>query len=483
MSPTLSSRITPLQALARWWQEWLAHPAVPTQSGVAVALSGGPDSVALAASLAPLARAAGVPLQCWHVHHGLSADADAWQHSCQQLAARLEVPLRVRRVVLTDAARQTLGLEGAARQARYEALHQLATAHGVRHLVLAHHADDQAETVLIRLLRGAGPGALAGMQPCTVQRSLTLWRPWLPVPREPIRALARQAADRHGLALAHDTSNIDPRHARGQLRQAVLPAIAAHWPGYRDVLLRHAHQAAEVEAVLTEVAASDLAPLLAQEGLALRLPQWLALSPARASLVMRAWLARLGAPRPGAARLGELERQLRTARSDRQIRWHHDGWELTRHREHILARRVPSPPAKVAAFDGTGPTVDSARQSSPDAAPLRRVWQGESSWILPHGRGVLCFDQVAEGWDPQWLRGRTLELGWDLSGGRLRLRRGGPARSLKRCFQEAGVPAWERPQCLRVRADGQLVYVHALGGSVDVPHARPGLRLRWQPTP
>lgn len=468
MTRNSHSPAEPQEVLAAWWLAWMQSAQRAQQgqgrvAGLALGLSGGPDSVALAAALAPMAQAAQVPLQFWHVHHGLSDLADTWQRTCEQLASHLHVPIRVRRVVVAARSQRAHGIEAAARHARYEALQQLAQEEHISHLVLAQHADDQVETVFIRLLRGGGPGALAGMRSPSSQGGLTLWRPWLEVPRAAILALAHEVAERFDIALADDPTNLDPQYARGQLRRVVLPSIAEHWPGYRSVVLRHARQAAEIDDVLQEVVQADFEAVAGPELATLRLTPWLALSSARSRLVLREWLKRLGGEPSSAAKLAELERQLRQARADRQLRWQHNGWQVARYRELILARRLP-------AAGGDRPEE-----------PWRRVWQGEPFWVLPHGGGELHFEQAEQGCDPQWLLGRELELGWRLQGGRMRLQADGPTRTLKRCFQEAGIPAWERERCLRVRVDGELLFVHRLGNSLRLPQAGPGLRLRWEP--
>ncbi|MGE4336914.1 MAG: tRNA lysidine(34) synthetase TilS, partial [Pigmentiphaga sp.] len=175
-------------------------------AAVAVAVSGGPDSVALAGLAVPLALELGLKPRLWHVHHGLLPMADAWAAQVERLAASLGVPCGVRRVEVSAALRADLGLEAAARRARRQAFAALAEIEDCRHVLLAQHLDDQAETVLMRLLRGAGFDGMAGMRPHTVweQASIEAWRPWLAVARHDILPAAQAVAVAHGVALADD---------------------------------------------------------------------------------------------------------------------------------------------------------------------------------------------------------------------------------------------------------------------------------------
>ena len=425
---------------------------------LAVAFSGGPDSVALAATAAWWATQPGQApdrIELWHVHHGLLAAADAWASQVPQWAAVLQVPWRVQRVSVAAAAQHQLGVEAAARAARRQAFQSLQRASGCCHLLLAQHQDDQAETVLFRLLRGAGPGGLAAMRPQARLGQLTLLRPWLDLPRHTLFDYAQQVAHATGLTLARDPSNHDPRHARGWLRQKVMPAIAGYWPGYRHTLSRHARQAAELQDWLDDLVADDLARL-APDPYTLDRVAWCALPATRARLVLRAWLQAQELGPPTAARLAELERQLQTAAADRQLRWVHDGVTFG-----VYGQRLQRLPA-------------SAWQ--PPADHLQR-WQHEPAWSL--AMGTLRFESVAHGICPAWLAAAPLRLSWQPQGGRLRLVPNQPSRSLKAWFQAYAVAPWWRERAMRLWQGNQLVYVAGLGSSLDVPQASPGIGLHW----
>ena len=296
-------------------------PGVP----VAVACSGGADSSSLAVAAASLLRGSDHPLHLFHVHHGLAAEADQWSAGVQRLADLLELPLCTRHVRVDTAL--GLGVEGAAREARYEALSEMAAEAGIEVILLAHHRRDQAETVLLRLLRGTGVDGMSAMRPDTMRGGLRLLRPWLEVDREQIVGLIGKFTGATGWSPVEDPSNTDPGYARGALRSALSPGLRAHWPAWEQTLARHARQAADVAAILDEVAAHDLAALQCDpvDG-SFSLHAWRALSEPRQALAMRRWLASQGARMPGERRLSELLRQLRSLHAlghDRNLIWRH----------------------------------------------------------------------------------------------------------------------------------------------------------------
>ena len=258
---------------------------------VAVATSGGRDSTALLHCTLAQARPLGVAVWALHVHHGLMPEADDWQARVQRQAARWGAQFATER--LQGAPAKGDSIEAWARQGRYAALARLAQAAGCGLVLLAHHRRDQAETWLLQALRGAGAAGLSAM-PRQVQRDGLVWaRPWLDQPPEAIAAYARA----HRLRFVQDPSNTDPRFARGRLRGPVWPALQAAFPQVDTVLAMAARHAQAAQALADEVAAADLA--LVQQGVALRLAPWRALTPARRANALRAWLAqRLGQGAP-----------------------------------------------------------------------------------------------------------------------------------------------------------------------------------------
>ena len=309
----------PVRAL----QQTLAN--IPADQAVAVALSGGKDSVALALVAVQVCAQRGQPLYFFHIHHGLMPEADAWAEHVAELARALAVPLVVRHVQVDLA--QGLGTEASAREARYQALAVLADEHQVAALLLAHHQQDQAETVLLRLLRGAGVLGLSAMQEDVARQGMRLLRPWLNIERAELVAIAQEFADRTGWQAVHDPSNTDPHYKRGAFRTELLPVLEKHWPAWRQTLVRHAGQAAEVTEILGEVAASDWLTLEPDtSGQSFSLKAWRELSPARQALVLRYWLEQRQVAMPGERRLADLMRQLRQLHAlghDRELLWQH----------------------------------------------------------------------------------------------------------------------------------------------------------------
>src|SRR5215470_3673296 len=217
-------------------------------SRVAVALSGGHDSMVLLDAMAALAPRHDVSLSAIHVHHGLSPNAERWAEFCAAQCALREVPLTLHRVALARGGGRSL--EALARAARYELL----LAADVDVVALAHHADDQAETLLLQLLRGAGPHGLAAM-PSWREGRPALLRPLLALPRATLAACAAA----RGLAWIEDESNEDCRYARNALRRNIAPSLAKQFAGYPATLLRAARHQADAAALLEELAEIDAA--------------------------------------------------------------------------------------------------------------------------------------------------------------------------------------------------------------------------------
>ncbi|MFD2643037.1 tRNA lysidine(34) synthetase TilS [Pseudomonas japonica] len=254
--------------------------------GWCVALSGGLDSCVLLHLLASLKDRPA--LRAVHIHHGLQSVADAWPEHCRRLCDSLGVDLLVRHVRVEQGA----SLEQSARTARYEAFAEVLQAGEI--LLTGQHRDDQAETLLLRLLRGAGVRGLAAMPD---QRSLgqgRLVRPLLDISRDELLAYAHE----HGLQWVDDPSNAQTQFDRNYVRHQVLPAMIARWPQASRGLARTAAHLAEAGALLEELARDDLASAQAPGGLSwltlpsLDLPSLVRLSPARQRNVLQYWLAR-----------------------------------------------------------------------------------------------------------------------------------------------------------------------------------------------
>lgn len=276
---------------------------LPEDGEVCVGLSGGCDSVVLLHLLSRLEL--GARLTALHVHHGLSPHADAWAMHCAEICRQCAVPLAVQRVAVDRAS--GLGVEAAARQARYAAFADQAAPI----LMLAHHQGDQAETVLFNLLRGSGVAGLAGIPAVRQGAGQLILRPLLGEGRPTLEAYAREA----GLVWVDDESNEDRRYSRNFMRHDVLPVLKARFPAAEAALARAAGHCAEADGLLAEVAAEDW--LRASDGEDARLDLLRQLSPARLKNALRYRLRQLGWRAPASDRLDEFVRQLRAAGPDR----------------------------------------------------------------------------------------------------------------------------------------------------------------------
>lgn len=260
---------------------------------VGVAFSGGADSTALLHA-ATQRWPGGV--HAIHVHHGLQAAADGFEAHCRSVCDALHVPLHVRRVDARHAPGESP--EDAARRARYATLAATAREAGLSRVLLGQHADDQAETLLLALSRGAGLPGLAAM-PARIEREGVLFvRPLLGVPGSALREWVARA----GLAHVHDPSNADERFTRNRIRAQVLPALQQALPQFRDTFARSARHAAQAQQLLDEVAAADLAAMDGEP----RIAALQALSRARQGNVLRHWLRTAHATAPSAVQLDEL---------------------------------------------------------------------------------------------------------------------------------------------------------------------------------
>ena len=416
-----------------------------------VALSGGADSVTLLHLLTGLAGPLGFELSAFHVNHGLSPRADAWEAFCRRLCHELGVPFDGRRVSVDRCG--GLGLEAAAREARYRAFGELET----DYLALAHHRDDQAETLLLQLLRGAGPRGAAGMASERALRGsgVTLLRPLLDVSRAALRAYAAAYA----LVWVDDESNVDPARARTFVRHDWLPMAMQRFPGADAALARAARLQGEAAVLLEDLAAMDGAGAMVPGRLALA--RLLALAPPRGRNLLRHFLGRHGLPAPPERRLDEFLRQARTAAADGRVRLDLPGWQLFVWREGVWLVRGAAP-----------------------ATPI--VWRGEAELEPGGGRGRLTLRPVVgAGLCAEQARAGGIVVGWRVGGERLQRRPGGPHHRLKVLLQEVGVPPWMRDRLPLVFVGGQLAWVPGLGPDAGkAPGAgEAGWMAEWVPEP
>jgi len=428
---------------------------------IAVALSGGNDSVALLACARDMAHAHRLRLRAIHIHHGLQQAADGFDEFCRRLCASLDVPLTVVKARVARARGESL--EARAREARYAAF--AASLEPGELLLLAQHADDQLETVLLQLLRGTGLPGLAGMRPQAVCGKGTLLRPLLALRRAELEAF-RSA---RGLEALEDPMNMDLRFDRSFLRQVLLPELLARWPGAVAAIGRAARNAAEAQSLLAGLAAADLAP--ARDGAALDARCLRALTPARRRNALRSENARRGLPLPDSARLAELCGPMLDARRDAApfVEW--PGVRVRRELDRISLEAAPRRSAEHAAREEVtdGAIYWSWKvQETLTFAPLQGVLR-----IQPDRNGPLDLERLPA----------MLEVRRRAGGERLRPRRNGPRRALKALLSEARLPRAERAALPLVYAGGQLIAVadHWIDASVQASdHTVCRGRLSWR---
>ncbi|MFZ5485382.1 MAG: tRNA lysidine(34) synthetase TilS [Pseudomonadota bacterium] len=420
---------------------------LPRGGRVCLGYSGGLDSTVLLHLLAALSQAGACRLSAVHVHHGLSAQADAWAAHCAETCARLGVPLETVRVRVVPTGH---GLEAAAREARYRVFKTCAA----DALVLAHHRDDQAETVLLRLLRGAGVAGLAGMAEDRAWPGLRILRPLLDVSRATLEACARAA----GWSYVEDPSNADPVLSRNWLRGEVLPLLARRQPGVSEVLARTAGHLAEAAGLLDQLARMDWDQV--GEGRDLRVADLIALEPARARNLLRLWLREGTGSVPTQAWLAEALDQLREARPDRQPSLVLGAWRVRRQAGRVVL--APSRPATV--FQD-------------------RCWRGEPRLCLDRA-GSLVFElSVGQGLAAALLPPEGLRVAGRRGGERLRPDCQRPRRTVKNLLREAGVPPAGRAGLPMLWLGDQLVWVAGLGFECRFQAApgQPGWLISWRP--
>jgi tRNA(Ile)-lysidine synthase len=409
----------------------VAQALSETAGPVYVGFSGGLDSTVLLHASADVLTHQQGRVRALHVNHGLHADADAWERHCGRVAAELGVRFIARRVNVAPNG----SLEAHARAARYAAFAAcLDTADSV--LLLAHHRDDQAETVLLRLLQGRG---LYGMPAARRLGAGWLMRPLLGQPRAQLLAYARAA----GLTWIDDPANADPALDRNFVRHRILPELRTRFPGVDDALIRATAARQAEEARLAAALGLDLAEA------SLPLEVLLAAEPDEQRTVLRLWLAAHGHVIPAARALDEFVRQLRTE-AERHPCLELDRGALRRHRGHVWL--CAAPPTLAERYPVTTP--------------------GEVA--LPHGR--LSIIPATSGFSCRGAVTVRFRAGGE------RIRTHGGTRFIKALMQEAGIAPWLRASWpLVCDADGVAAVPGLAVRDAEPGAAVPLFQARWVP--
>ncbi|HUW00190.1 MAG TPA: tRNA lysidine(34) synthetase TilS [Gallionella sp.] len=418
----------------------LIAPLVPAHGSILVGLSGGVDSVVLLHVLHNLAARYDWQISALHVHHGISRNADAWAKFCAELCERDRIPFQVEQVDIAPL--RAHGIEAAARKLRLAAFSR----QPCDYVALAHHADDQAETLLLQMLRGAGVRGASAMpvlslkEPPAIRLSCqeTPARP-LVMPRRPM--LARHAgspallrpllhcsrreildyAVEFGLQWVEDDSNSNDSYPRNYLRHRVMPLLTPHFPAYRETLGRSARHFAEATQLLDELARLDAGQAL--DGNAMRVEALRALSSTRAKNLLRYFLHTQGAPMPQSAHLDEMLRQLCDARQDAAVEVRVGEFQLRRYRDCVYL--LP----ETAEFDRA----------------LSLPWQGEAmlDWV-PLAKRLHFSRTTGAGISFRKLQHAPVTLRLRNGAEVIRPHPAAAKRTLKNLLQQHRIPPWER---------------------------------------
>lgn len=425
-----------------------------------VGFSGGLDSAVLVHALSESRARHKVPIVAVHIDHRLHVDSAGWEQHCRRTAKRLEVDYLSRNVTIDERGR---GLEAAARKARYEVLRSLVREHDA--VLSAHHEEDQAETLLLNLMRGSGPAGIAGIGARQPFGPGWLLRPMLGVSRQGIEQYARAAE----LEWIDDPANLDLRFDRNYLRREVLPKLRSRWPAVTARLRRSAELASESAALQDDLAEADLPPLLGEDGSLARLdiPQLRCLSASRQRNVLRYVLKKSGLTTPPATRLTTILTELLLARPDAQplVQWR--GAEARRYRQKLYLL----------------PEMESFPQNAAFArGPL---FQGKTLELGQAGHlqlgSVRLEASMTTGIDPA-LEKAGLCIRYRQGGEKIRPRGDRMTRSLKKLLQQKAVVPWMRPWLPLLYAGGTLVAVADLWIAEECARDQ-GLVLRWSGKP
>jgi tRNA(Ile)-lysidine synthase len=424
-----------------------SQPSPKLGKRIAVALSGGLDSVVLLDTVCKSALANKNPPEIWafHIHHGLQKAADEWFIFCEKLANKYQIQFDFRLLHLGDDTKQG-NVEARARAARYEALAELCADHGVQDLLLAHHQNDQAETVLLQLLRGSGVAGLAGMSGARELKhgstAITLWRPLIAQNKAELEAYAKT----NKLKWVEDPSNQNAQYRRNAIRKDIIPRLEKIQPDAIANLARSANVLGQSQTLLDRLAKQDGKSIMDKSGLKISLLMTLAENdlPAANNLV-RYWLKMNGLAMPSQERLAAWWRDLTNAKQDAQLEWLHD------------ERKI-------------------------------RLWRGVLQ-VAANQAGEWVFKKVntkskEPGLPAQWVKealtNGLIEARPRVGAEKIQIKPNSPRKSLKNLIQEGDVPPWQR-QAPLLFIGKELVAVAGIGVSYpQLVHSGPRVLPEWR---
>jgi tRNA(Ile)-lysidine synthase len=462
-----SSRKSALKSKSAAGLALSTHQRLGNAPRIAIALSGGLDSVVLLDSICKayptqiktpaskkttstrvVDKAKPSPtIVAFHIHHGLQKVADEWLLFCEALAKKYAIAFDFR-LLHIDTKLNAGNIEARARTGRYEALTELCAYHGIEDLLLAHHQNDQAETVLLQLLRGAGVAGLSGMpesrniaipsestNPKEQTSSITLWRPLLQCSRAELEAYARE----HDLAWVEDPTNRSSQYRRNAIRKSVLPKLEAIQPGATSNLARSAELLAQAQQLLDRLALQDGKKILKPKTNAVSVQPLMALyasDPAAANNLMRYWLKSVDLAMPSQERLQAWWLDLMQARDGAQLEWLHDERRIRLWRGQLQVT----------------------------AAPLMKEQSGE--WVFMPVPAGSSQKGLPAAWVNKAKKAGAIESRQRSGAERMQMTAAGARKTLKNLYQENAVPPWQR-QAPLLYINGELIAVAGVGVGYD----------------
>lgn len=412
-------------SLSGWIQDHLTANAT-----VVVAFSGGRDSHVLLHSLSELRSQYAFTLKAIHISHGLQQASEAWPAHCEALCKAYNVPLQIIRLQLTVPPGESL--EDVARKARYKAFAQYVLADEI--LLTAHHQEDQAETFLLQLLRGAGPQGLAGIAPMKILGAGKLARPLLNISRAEITEYAQN----HKLTWVEDPSNENTQYRRNFLRKAIFPKLGELIPGFAACIARSSAHCQSTQSLLEEYIQNDLLLCAENSAHTLNVEILKTYSPLKQQAILRYWLRTQGVLNPSTKKLDVIVEQMLHAKIDATPHVHWSNVEIRRYqnRLYVLPLQLSEKPPLYAQI---------WHLDRPFIAYDGRVWQAQR--VL--GKGVQA-SKIAD---------NKIEVRFRQGGERAKIAGHLHSRPLKKILQEYDIPPWEREKIPLFYSEDELIAV------------------------
>lgn len=417
-----------------------------------IGLSGGLDSVVLLHAMVRLREQphSNFQLRALHINHQLQEQAQSWEAHCKSLCSELGVEFASRCVEIAVGS----GVENAAREARYSEF--TAALLEDEELLLAHHRDDQMETLLLRLMRGSGSRGLSGIPRSRVLGASRLLRPLLDADREELQSYA----DSEQLIWVEDHSNKDEGFDRNFCRHSLLPLIEARWPGYRESWSKSALLFSESEALIRELAAIDLAEIITDAESVASREKLLALSEPRRRNVLRHWLASLGAKELGWNQLQQLSNEVLQGSSGQFIA---EDFQICCFHDRVYVLAVEQRELTLDKFD------PNSLPELPSTGEILLQDNGQLRFRETRGEGI-CTSKLS-----------SLSIRYRRGGEACRLA-GRPSKTLKKILQESEIPPWLRSRIPLLYDGEDLAYIPGLGVSEQfaAAGAESGCVVEWE---